>query len=72
MKVLAGLDRSAELGPQAAKRIASAFDYPLMTDDTVDDAITHVDVHDAHHVRQIVTLRHIHGRWPSPSGGWTR
>jgi uncharacterized damage-inducible protein DinB len=38
---------------------------------TVRDALTHVALHNAHHLGQIITLRQQVGAWPPPTGSWT-
>lgn len=69
-----GLERAVALAdsPDAQyRRVAPAIEFPPLAEYTVADAITHVAMHNAHHLGQIVTLRHILGAWPPPEGSWT-
>jgi uncharacterized damage-inducible protein DinB len=68
---LAGLSRVAGLETQAATRVEPPIEFPPMATYTVGDVITHVAIHNAHHLGQIATLRQIQGTWPPPSGSWT-
>ncbi len=38
---------------------------------TTGDAITHLALHNAHHVGQVITIRQLLGSWPPPAGSWT-
>lgn len=68
---LAGLTRVAELEPRAAHLVEPAIEFPAMAAYTIDHVITHVALHNAHHLGQVATLRQIQGTWPPPAGSWT-
>ena len=73
-RFLAGLDAAADLsdGSDGLNRtLTPAIEFPPLARYTVRDALTHVSVHNAHHLGQIVTLRQLLGNWPPPSGSWT-
>ena len=42
-----------------------------MANYTVQQALAHIAVHNAHHLGQVVTLRQLMGQWPPPAGSWT-
>jgi uncharacterized damage-inducible protein DinB len=67
---LDGLAKMAERGELDLK-VAPAVEVPHLADLTRRDALTHVGLHNAHHLGQIVVLRQIMGLWPPPSGGMT-
>lgn len=58
-------------GSISARRIEPAIEFEPFADYTVQDAVTHVAIHNAHHLGQIITLRQILGAWPPPDGSWT-
>ena len=73
-RFLGGLDAAIELGEDASQRsqpLSPPVDFPPMAHYTVGDALTHLAVHNAHHLGQIVTLRQLTGKWPPPAGAWT-
>ncbi len=73
-RFIAGLDAAVGMADEAARSdrpISPAIEFPPMAALTLRDALTHVAVHNAHHLGQIVTLRQLMGRWPPPSGPWT-
>jgi uncharacterized damage-inducible protein DinB len=47
------------------------IDVPPLADYTVRDALTHVALHNAHHLGQVITLRQQLQSWPPPAGSWT-
>lgn len=51
--------------------ITPAIELPAMAHYTITDALTHVAVHNAHHLGQVVTMRQMLGAWPPPDGSWT-
>ena len=53
------------------RSITPAIEFPAMAAYTVSDALTHIAVHNAHHLGQVVLLRQMLGVWPPPSGSWT-
>jgi uncharacterized damage-inducible protein DinB len=73
-RFLAGLERAVEIaaGESASvRRVDPPIEFPPLANYTIADAITHLAVHNAHHLGQIVTLRQILGAWPPPEGSWT-
>lgn len=68
---LAGLTRIAELESQATRRVEPAIEFPAMAIYTIENVITHVALHNAHHLGQVATLRQIQRAWPPPAGSWT-
>jgi uncharacterized damage-inducible protein DinB len=69
-----GLERAVALAetPQAqSQRVEPPIEFPPLAEYTVADAVTHVALHNAHHLGQIVTLRQMLGVWPPPEGSWT-
>lgn len=68
---LAGLARLASLQPPASRRVEPAIEFPAMATYTIEHAIVHVALHNAHHLGQVVTLRQLQGTWPPPAGSWT-
>ena|SRR5215203_472935 len=70
----AGLERAGTLADdesRAATRLAPAIELDFLAGYTTADALTHVSLHNAHHLGQITTLRQQLGAWPPPSGSWT-
>lgn len=68
------LDRALQLAADpgvCARPIDPAIEFPPLANYTIGDAITHIAVHNAHHLGQIVTLRQIQGNWPPPDGSYT-
>ena len=73
-RFLAGLERAVEIaaGESASvRRVDPPIEFPPLASYTIADAITHLAIHNAHHLGQIVTLRQILGAWPPPEGSWT-
>ena len=71
---LAGLQRAVALGESDTRRemlLAPAIEFPPLARYTVGDALTHVAMHNAHHLGQIITLRQLIRAWPPPGGGFT-
>jgi len=71
---LNGLERAlkvAEDQAAAARRIDPPIEFPPLANYTAADAITHIAIHNAHHLGQIITLRQIMGAWPPPEGSYT-
>lgn len=56
---------------RAAVPLAPAIEFPPLAHYTIGDALTHVAIHNAHHLGQVVTLRQQLGCWPPPAGSWT-
>ena len=73
-RFLDGLERALEIGldkAACARRIDPPIEFPPLANYTAGDAITHIAVHNSHHLGQIVTLRQILGAWPPPEGSYT-
>ena len=69
-----GLNRAvmvAETPDERSRRVEPSIEFPPLAEYTVADALTHVAMHNAHHLGQIVTLRQMLGAWPPPEGSWT-
>jgi uncharacterized damage-inducible protein DinB len=69
-----GFARAIALAKDAS-RIDSAIAPPIelasLARYTVRDALTHVALHNAHHLGQVITLRQQSGAWPPQGGSWT-
>lgn len=68
---IADLERAVGIGSDEAaraRRIEPPIEFAPLANYTIAEAITHVAVHNAHHLGQIVTLRQILGTWPPPGG----
>jgi uncharacterized damage-inducible protein DinB len=73
-RFLAGLQRAVTLGESDARRaapLAPAIEFRPQAGYTVGDALTHIAMHNAHHLGQIITLRQLMAAWPPPGGGFT-
>lgn len=70
-RFLEGLERAVELDLLANQPLNPPIPFPPMAGYTIKEAITHMAVHNAHHLGQIVTLRQLMGAWPPPEGSWT-
>jgi len=70
-RFLKGLETAVALEPHAANLLDPPINFPPLAHYTVRDGLTHVAVHNAHHLGQIVTLRQLLGAWPPPQGSWT-
>jgi uncharacterized damage-inducible protein DinB len=69
-----GLHRAvalAETPDERVRRVEPAIEFPPLAEYTVADALTHLAMHNAHHLGQVVTLRQMLGAWPPPEGSWT-
>ena len=53
------------------RRIDPPIEFPPLANYTVGDVITHMAIHNAHHLGQIITLRQFMGAWPPPEGSYT-
>ena len=56
---------------RAALPVSPAIEFDPLANYTIADALTHVALHNAHHVGQVITLRQQFGCWPPPAGSWT-
>jgi hypothetical protein len=71
---LNGLERALEIALDEAARVRPIdppIEFPPLANYTVEDAITHIAIHNAHHLGQVITLRQILGAWPPPEGSYT-
>ena len=69
-----GLQKAVKIASDESfpgRRIDPPIEFPLLANYTVADAITHIAIHNAHHLGQIITLRQIMGAWPPPEGSYT-
>lgn len=70
----AGFTRAMALADDGARLeqpIAPPIEMKHLATYTVGDVLTHVALHNAHHVGQVITLRQLLGAWPPPAGSWT-
>jgi uncharacterized damage-inducible protein DinB len=70
----AGFARGLALSGDSARldaALAPPVDFPPLATYTIRDALTHVALHNAHHLGQVITLRQQLGAWPPPAGSWT-
>ena len=73
-RFLTGLNAAVELAEDSghlADPIDPPIAFPPMAAYNRLDALSHLAVHNAHHLGQIVTLRQLSGSWPPPAGSWT-
>ena len=67
-----GLRRAEALGEgDVARLVTPPLEFPPEARYTVADVMTHIAVHNAHHLGQVVLLRQLQGLWPPPAGSWT-
>jgi uncharacterized damage-inducible protein DinB len=70
----AGIEAATALSEddtRIARPVVPAIEFPPLAAYTIREALTHVALHNAHHLGQVVTLRQLMGKWPPPSGSWT-
>jgi uncharacterized damage-inducible protein DinB len=53
------------------RAVTPAIDFEPLRHYTIRDALTHIALHNAHHLGQVVTLRQQLKTWPPPAGSWT-
>ena len=69
-----GFDRALALADhetRSAQAVTPPIEFEPLSRYTVADVLTHVALHNAHHVGQVITLRQLQGSWPPPAGSWT-
>jgi uncharacterized damage-inducible protein DinB len=69
-----GFDRAlalAEGDARSTQSVTPAIEFEPLARYTVGDVLTHLALHNAHHVGQVITLRQLQGTWPPPAGSWT-
>ena len=68
---LHGLDKAALLDSKSMQAIHPPFEFPPMAHHNAGDVVSHIALHNSHHLGQVITLRQCMGLWPPPSGGFT-
>jgi len=71
---LGGLKRALKIALEesaSVRRVDPPIEFSPLANYTIADAITHIAIHNSHHLGQIITLRQIMGAWPPPEGSWT-
>lgn len=71
---LAGLEQAREIGTgetSRLRRIDPPIEFPPLANYCLADAVTHIAIHNSHHLGQIITIRQILGAWPPPGGSFT-
>jgi uncharacterized damage-inducible protein DinB len=53
------------------KPVTPPIEFPPLAKYTVEEALVHVAMHNAHHLGQVILLRQLLGTWPPPAGSWT-
>ena len=66
-----GLKEVAALDPASKQAVDPPFEFPPMAHHTAGDVVSHVALHNSHHLGQVIVLRQCMGMWPPPSGGFT-
>ena len=69
-----GFDRALALADRDSRStqiVTPPIEFEPLSRYTVADVLTHVALHNAHHVGQVITLRQLQGTWPPPAGSWT-
>jgi uncharacterized damage-inducible protein DinB len=56
---------------RVANVVTPAIEFGPLGEYTVRDALTHIALHNAHHLGQVITLRQQVATWPPPAGSWT-
>lgn len=70
-RYLAHLERLVAMGAERRGALEPPLEYPPLAHYTVADVFTHVAMHNAHHLGQVVLLRQQMGLWPPPAGSYT-
>ena len=69
-----GFERALTLAKDDARvtrPITPPLEFDHLASYTIGDALTHLALHNAHHLGQVITLRQQIGAWPPPRGSWT-
>jgi uncharacterized damage-inducible protein DinB len=53
------------------QRVDPPIEFGPLAEYTIEDALMHIALHNAHHLGQVITLRQLQGSWPPPAGRWT-
>ncbi len=61
----------ADDNARVARPITPPIKVDFLAGYTAGDALTHLALHNAHHLGQVITLRQLLGTWPPPAGSWT-
>ncbi len=51
--------------------VSPPIEFEPLAQYTTGDVLTHLALHNAHHLGQVITLRQQVGSWPPPAGSWT-
>ena len=51
--------------------VTPTIEAPMMAAYSYRDVCEHVALHNAHHLGQVILLRHVMGVWPPPAGSYT-
>lgn len=70
-RFLDGLEEVGRLDPKSQQPVDPPFEFPPMAHHVAGDVVSHIALHNAHHLGQVITLRQSMGLWPPPSGGFT-
>lgn len=70
-RFLDGVEEVARLDPKSTQPVDPPFEFPPMAHHNTGDVVSHVALHNSHHLGQVITLRQCMGLWPPPSGGFT-
>jgi uncharacterized damage-inducible protein DinB len=65
------LERLSAMGAERQRAVEPPLEYPPLASYTIADVLTHVAMHNAHHLGQVVLLRQQLGLWPPPAGSYT-
>ena len=71
---LQGLEAAVSMGEDPAglgRPVRPAIEFPPLAAITIGGVLTHMAIHNAHHLGQVVTLRQMLGIWPPPGGSFT-
>ena len=56
---------------RTTRAVEPPIEFDHLAQYTTGDVLTHLALHNAHHVGQVITLRQQLGTWPPPAGSWT-
>lgn len=73
-RFLTGHERALAVSRDEARArdaVAPPIEFDFLAHYTIGDALTHLALHNAHHLGQVILLRQLHGAWPPPAGSWT-
>lgn len=70
-RFLHGLEQVARLDATSTQPIEPPFEFPPMAHHNAGDVVSHVALHNSHHLGQVITLLQCMGLWPPPAGSFT-